>query len=457
VRFRRWVVFTFLVHVGIVVVERGGGLIIYKLLEDDPATKGVVDMLGTLPFVLMAVANLGLATSLVYHLRRREFGYAEVAGTVSAVAWGWGTLVAGIGIVASQIVGPAVKPEWNFDLRYVVPICLCVPFLLGASYLNSIQLCQDRLRDYNLVQIAGSIPFLPLFFLLWWITSGAAALSTSVGRLLTAIGACAVAWWLSRRMVDFRPRFERRVFGALVRFGWRANLTSVLTYLNHRLDLYLVGALFAAGALGAKRQFEEAAFYSLAVSFAQLVWHFPEAMRDLFFSRVAGESEAEALRLTPLLCRLLLITALLGGIAIWLLVDPFMTLFSPTSWDAIWRERVLGALRWLLPGTVAFTVVKILQNHLAARGQLGHCIVAGLLVLVLIVSLDVLWVPEQGALGAARASTIAYLASAAYTMVVYRLTGGAPILHCLVPRAGDFRYVREIGAAVRDKLRRRRP
>lgn len=460
-RFRRWVVLTFFVHVAIVVVEKGAGLIVTKLFEADPSTKGVIDMLGTLPFVLMAIANLGLATSLVYHLRRGLHALPAVAGTVSAVALWWGTAIALLGIGASQLIGPWVKPEWSFAPELVVPICLCVPFLLGASYLNSIQLCQDRIRDYNLVQLGGSVTYLPLFFLLFFATAGNGPASTAFGRLLTAGVAFGLALWLSRGSVPFRPHYSAPVFRDLLRFGWRANLTSVLTYLNHRIDIYLVGALFLIGALHEgpelkNLQFAEVAFYGQAMSFAQLVWHFPEAMRDLFFSRVAGESEAEALRLTPLLSRLLFVTAVVGGACVWLLVDPFMSLWIPQHWDLLWRERVLGALAWLLPGTVAFTVAKILQNHLAARGHLNHCIVACSIVLVTMVTLDVLWIPSDGAFGAARASSIAYLASAAYTLVVYRRTGGAPILHCLVPQRGDLRYVREIGAAIGEKLRGRR-
>jgi hypothetical protein len=108
---------------------------------------------------------------------------------------------------------------------------------------------------------------------------------------------------------------------------------------------------------------------------------------------------------------------------------------------------------WLIPGTVAFTVAKILQNDLAARGHLDHCLVACLIVLVTMLVLDWLWIPADGALGAARASSVAYVAASAYSLVAYRASGGAAIRECLIVRPSDWRYVTGVFAAVWEKIR----
>ena len=136
-RFRRWVVFTFAVHIAVIVLDKGGGLILLKILEDHPDIKGATDLLTTLPFVLMAVANLGLAASSVFLLRKKRFEVREVAETNSMVALIWGGTVAVTALLVSQFVLPLIQPEWDYNLAYVVPICLCVPFLLTTSYFNS--------------------------------------------------------------------------------------------------------------------------------------------------------------------------------------------------------------------------------------------------------------------------------------------------------------------------------
>ena len=459
-RFRRWVVFTFIVHVLVVLLDKGAGLILFKLLEDQPEVKGAVDMLTALPFIMMSIANLGLATSSVFYLRRREVGTQTVATTNGTVALLWGSTVAGLAILASQTVLPRLAPDWDFDPGYVVPIALCVPLLLTSSYFNCIQLATDRIRDYNFIHLLGSLTFLPLFFLFYWLTGQQATYAMALGRFVSAAAVAIATVWLLRRVVRWRIGIDWQFLKRGLRYGWKANLTSVFTYLNHRVDLYLVGFLFlAVGAAshGERRDIvlAQVGFYSFAVSFAELVWHFPEATRDLFFSKVAGSTHEEARRFTPVMCRLCLFAALLGSVLIYFAVDPAMSVLSPDRWGPVWAPNVLACLAVLIPGTAFYTVAKILQNDLAARGHLNHCLIACLLVFGTMVGLDFLWIPNHGALGAAWASSIAYGVSSVYSLFAYRLTGGGAILDCLAPRRGDFEYLRELWRAVREKLRGR--
>ena len=145
----------------VVLIDKGAGFVLYKLLEDTPGVKGAVDLLATLPFIMMAVANLGLATSGVYFLRKGMFGLRQVAETSSLVAVAWGTGVAAVAIVASQTVLPLIRPNWNFDLGYVVPISLCVPFLLAAFYLPAAMARARRLgRLGRILQVASGVVML---------------------------------------------------------------------------------------------------------------------------------------------------------------------------------------------------------------------------------------------------------------------------------------------------------
>ena len=459
-RFGRWVVFTFLVQMVVIALEKGAGFILCGLLADRPDVKGAADMVSQLPFLATAVANLGLATALVYFVRRRRFPPEVVAGTSQWVAIVWGGIVAVALAVLARTIGPRVVPEWNFDLIYVLPVCACVPLLLTASYANSLQLALDRVRDFNLVHLAQSATFLPLFFLLYFLLQEDAVVAMAFGRFGTALVIAVLAVVMLRRTIQPEPGVNWTFVQDGVAYGWKANLNSILTIFSHRLDMYLVGILFVVAGLDGeaaeKVRFDEVAFYSLAMSLAQLVWHFPEATRDLFFSRVAGQSPDEARRFTPIACRLCLAAAVAGGIVVALIYDPLMTLVQGAKWDELWRGTV-GACLWiLLPGALTFTVAKVLQNDLAARGHLNLTLSANAVGFCVMLVLDWLWIPAYGARGAAWASTTSYLVGVAWTLVVYRLSGGARIVDCLVPRLSDWRYVRDVWDAVRERLRRRR-
>ena len=60
---------------------------------------------------------------------------------------------------------PLLQPHWDFRLAYVIPICLCVPFLLTSSYFNSLQLAIEKVKDYYKVHLISSAVFLPLFLI----------------------------------------------------------------------------------------------------------------------------------------------------------------------------------------------------------------------------------------------------------------------------------------------------
>jgi O-antigen/teichoic acid export membrane protein len=472
--FRRWVVFTFLVHVLVVAVDKGGGLILYLLCADLPQEHGKSGIAASLPFILGAIANLGLATSLVYFVRRGRYSAQVAFETSMGVALAWGGFVAVSAAIVTLYVLPLLNPEWVFAPVVVVPICLVVPLLLVASYANSTQLATDRIKDYGLLHVVTSLAFLPAFFVFFFSFGGAVSqgdvpVAVAWGRVASTLVVAALALWLVRKVVTLRVRIDRDYLRQGLRYGWKANLTSTLTYLNHRLDLVVLAAVAFATMHGRGFDKDEAqelaavqvAFYSMSVTWAELVWHFPEAMRDLFFSKVAGSSHAQARQLTPVLSRLGLAISLFGALGILAVIDPAMSAITIVAKgdDSVWMEKwsptVFASLLMLVPGTVAFTVSKVLQADLAARDRLQTCVNAQLIVLVTMLGLDVVLIPDHGAVGAAAASTIAYVVSTIYTSIAYSRQTGTPIWRFLFVHLSDFRYIREIVVAIVDKLRRR--
>jgi O-antigen/teichoic acid export membrane protein len=473
--FRRWVVFTFVVHVLVVLIDKGGGLVLYALTADQKAEHGKAGVAASLPFILGAIANLGLATALVWLVRRGRYAAQTAFETAMAVALGWGGFVAIAAFAVTTWVLPAINPAWAVNPWLLLPICAVVPLLLVASYANSTQLATERIGDYGTVHLVTSLAFLPAFFACFFALGGRVAdqhvaLGVAWGRLASTLVVAVLTLWLVRKVVALRMRVDRPFLGEAMRFGWRANVTSTLTYLNHRLDLVVLGTLVfhSAFARGAKEEEAEdiagvqVAYYSIAVTWAELVWHFPEAMRDLFFSKIAGSSDAQARELTPVLSRIGLAVSMAGAAAIVLLMDPMMAMVTMLTgrdadvWYDGWSAQAGAALLLLTPGTVAYTVSKVLQADLAARDRLTTCVYAQGLVFVVMLALDFLWMPSHGALGAAAASTVAYVAGTVFSVVAYARQTGIPAHLCLVVRPADFRYIREILAAVLGKLRGKR-
>jgi O-antigen/teichoic acid export membrane protein len=470
-KFRRWVVFTFLIHVLVVIIDKGGGLVLYLLTKNVPQEHGRAGILASLPFILMALANLGLATSLVYLVRRGRYTPQQAFETTTLVALVWGGLIGLLSALVALHVLPLLRSDWLFDPMVVWPICIAVPLLLVSSYGNSIQLATEQVKRYGAMHLMNSLVFLPAFFLCFWWFGGDASggdvpLGVAWGRLITAGLVALVTLWLVRKVVRLRLRLHREFLRDSLQFGWRANIISTLTYLNHRIDLLVLAAVFVApaqltGQAAKDAIAQQVAFYSMAVTWAELVWHFPEAMRDLFFSKVAGSSHAQARELTPVLTRLSLLVSLLAGAVLLLLINPVMGAITwlvtaeGNPWFEVWSAPVGGALLLLVPGTVAFTVSKVLQADLAARNRMQPCVNAQAMVLAIMLALDVVLIPDMGAAGAAIASTAAYVAATVYTLRAYTRDARVTVWACLVMHRSDLGYLREILASIWNKLRRR--
>ena len=474
-QFRRWVVFTFLIHALVVVVDKGGGLILYLLTANQAAEHGKSGIAASLPFILGAIANLGLATALVFFVRRKSVTTQIAFETSTWVALVWGGFVAVASALFTIYVLPWLNPDWQLDWFGVLPICAVVPLLLLASYANSTQLATDRIKDYGFVHLVTSLGFLPAFFLIFYwlggsVEDGSVPLAVAWGRLVSTAIVAVLALWLVRKVVRLRARVDGRYLREAVRYGWKANLTSTLTYLNHRIDLLVLAIVYAAtvretgaSVAGAKNDAAaQVAFYSMAVTWAELVWHFPEAIRDLFFSKVASSSHEQARQLTPVFARLGLMISAIGAVVVVLCVDPMMGAITYAAkgdaaiWYDGWSEPVRLALWMLAPGTVGFTVSKVLQADLAARDKLQTCVNAQVFVLVTMLALDLWFIPEHGAAGAAAASTIAYVAGTGWTLLAYSRQTGTRVWECLFVHPSDFSYIRAIALAVLDKLLRRR-
>lgn len=469
--FRRGIVFALLMQVLIVGVDKGGGLILYLLCTNHASQYGFAGLVSTTPFVLMAFANLGLASSQVYFMRKGLFSAQQAFATNMTVAVVWGGTVAVVAAAAILWLLPLCNERLTFPAAIVLPLCAVVPLLLAASFANTLHLATDRVKQYTTVHLVTSLLFLPSFLGCFYlfgglVEGGDASYAMAWGRLFSSVLVVALVLWLVRGIVRLQFGYHREYLREGLKYGWRSNLGATLAYLNHRLDLYIIGFVYVSTAPTEPERLAEigaeVGFYSIAVTWAELVWHFPDALRDLFFSKVAASTHEEARGLTPVLTRLALSASLVGGVVVLLVVDPVMGTItelvrgSSASWVTTWSPTVVASLVWLTPGTIAYTVSKVLHADLAGRNRQEVSLRAQWIAFVAMVVLDLILIPSHGALGAAAASSIAYVSATVYTLRAYSRETLVPVLRCLVPRRSDVVYFREIVSAVLEKLRGQR-
>jgi O-antigen/teichoic acid export membrane protein len=208
-----------------------------------------------------------------------------------------------------------------------------------------------------------------------------------------------------------------------LRFGTRALPGAVAERLQFRADSFLINII-----LGVR----ETGIYSVTSGLAETLWYVPNALGTVMFSR-AVDPKADAGRIAAVLTRTTLAVALATAIPTFI--------FGPRLVRFVYGTQFADAgvaLRLILPGIVAYSVVAILSRYITGRGRPG----TGTLILfgglVVNVAINLVLIPRYGIDGAAAASSISYLVTAMLTVIVFHQLSGRGWIETLVIRRSDM-------------------
>lgn len=376
-----------IVSVASLLVARSGGA----------AVLGAYSLLRILPWLCGVVFSSGLPFATSYFMGRHRDDPALRPTLV---------LLGLAGTVAGGAVWLALIPLLHRRLLDGVP----VPLLVLATAAVATQLwtvwakacCQGSadLRGANLVIVCEELCFLPAYgaCLLAGLTGIHAVVVGMVGGgvAATAIGLARIA---HTGFFSGWGRPSASLGRSIAGFGARGQLGNLLWLVNLRLDFVVLGAIAGPAVLGV---------YAVASKAAELMRLPATAVNYVLYPRFTratpAAAAAEARRLLPRAC---LLTALAA---------PVLALASvfaiPLLFGHAFRGAVLPACV-LLIGLAVEGAAAVASAFLWGSGRPGANSAGMALGVVLTVTFDLLLIPRHGALGAAVASSIAYLATAA--------------------------------------------
>lgn len=228
-----------------------------------------------------------------------------------------------------------------------------------------------------------------------------------------------------------------------VRFGIQSQLGNLVQLLNYRLDTYIV--LFFVNTSGV-------GLYAVGVSLSEGMWFIANSVAVVLLTNLTAGDDDNAARMTPVICRNTLLVTALAAIPAAIVSPVFIPAVFGSEFDAAVVPFLL-----LLPGTIAQAGTKILATYVFSRGRPIVNAQISLIMLVLGLGLDVVLIPLVGVAGASIASTIAYGAGLAMTVVAYRRMSGLPIADVLLPKREDVSLYRNAFVAALGRLGIKRP
>ena len=429
---------------GLAVLIFGTDIILARLLG--PAAKGrfalvlLYSQLAALVVGFGMESALGVVSARDTRTARRGFANAlvwtAVVGGFAVVLSGW---LYGLG-PPGRPSGPLAQLIPNLSAPQFVYAALAIPGELFFSLGLYALLGRRRVAAYGMVRLLRR----GLLIVLVVAAAAIARLSLDVALVLNLValvgtGAAILAVAAREGIAGLRP--SAPLLGEELRFGSRAIIGTLAERLQFRADTFIVNAF---------RGVRETGVYSVTSGLAETLWYVPNALGTVMFSR-AVDPTADAGRVAAVLTRTTIAVALVTAVPAFVLGPQLVELV----YGAEFREAG-DALRLILPGVVAYSVVAVLSRYIVGRGRPGTGTAVLLAGLAINVISNLVLVPIHGILGAAASSSISYFATAVITLLVFRTLSGRTLRETLVVRRSDVRAASRAVRALGERARGRR-
>jgi O-antigen/teichoic acid export membrane protein len=229
-----------------------------------------------------------------------------------------------------------------------------------------------------------------------------------------------------RQYANLRPSYIPGLPWKFLKLGIVYGLALFILSMNYRIDILILERLSSATDVG---------IYSIGVGVAEKLWLLPNALTTVNFARSAVSEDAIShARKTAKVLRIVLWLSIIPCIILYLLAPWLIPLIYGGSYSE--SGFVVQAI---LPGIWATLIFKILNSDLAGRGRPDAAMWVYGLALIMNVVLNLLWIPEFGAIGSAWASSISYLIGAFIFSVVYSKISHVSMSDLFIPRKLDFK------------------
>lgn len=417
--FRLRVAGVFATRVAQFIIGFANSFLLARLLG--PAGRGAYYLVSLTPSILVSIGQFGLPSALSFFSGR---GRSAIGLLRTAIAVGLATAVALIILTFLSLpwMEATILRAAPGDLVRIALIAL--PFQFIASFVGSVLIGRQVMRNYNLILITQSILALVVTIVL---VAGLhmGVTGAVIGNIVVALaGAAAVAiegGRLVRKDGGAGPGIRP---GELLAYGLRLYPASVTSFLSYRLDVYFLGWL-----LGNATQI---GLYSMAVSLAELTFFVPDSVGTVFFPRVASADRMSANDMTPIICRFTVLVTVLVSLAL-----------IPAAFVAVYVilpafSGCLPAFLVILPGVVALSIAKILSSYIGGLGLPAPVAITASIALVINAVANIVLIPIAGIVGSSAASLISYSAHSAMLLFFSRRLSGHSLREFLIPGRSEF-------------------
>jgi O-antigen/teichoic acid export membrane protein len=425
--------FTYLTMVLSLVLSTLVAVIVTRTMGVDG--KGQVTLILSIENILLLVATLGITQSTIFFIGKKKLNINELITATWILT-----------IIQSIAVAILIWPLWilgkdsffkGLTIDLLVFIALILPFEFLFNYTIYLFRGLNKSALFNRFRFARSASYFILLGVLWLLKSvnlNLVMLTFALSLFVTTLIAQIILFRLRDRTLPLRLiNFD--AIKALTAYGLQLYPTLILAYLGYRLDVFIVNSILTVADVG---------IYSIAVSFSEFIWYIPNSIGIVLFPMIARMNDAEANKTTPLVIRQVLLVTLIPVIGLAIMGHLVISLMFSESVSVLATPVMLA----LLPGTVAFSALKIIWQDLCGRGRPMTASLSMAMVVVVDVAVNFMITPHLKIVGAGVSASFSYLAGAIFITIIYSKISKTSIREIFTPTNEDFSLYKRVWAKI---------
>jgi len=426
------VFYSILNRIGMIALQMGTGILTARVLH--PQGRGELAAMILWPLFLASLTTLGVPSSLIYFIRKRNSGRKSLIMHGFAISVGFGCATAGISAL--------LLPRWLHQYSpavvhsaqiFLLTIPLCSIMLAGQASLEAL----GRFSASNATQIL--VPIATLTGLLgFYFTHRLTPFTAAIAYVASAVPVAALVLfflWRERRP-GVHWQWSLAECRLLLSYGTRSYGIDLLNALSERVDTVLVITLLEPSAMGV---------YAVMLSLSRTLNVFQSSVAMVLFPKAAGQPLDAIVELTEVAVRISAMITALCAVTLCLIGPIFVGLLYGHPYTG-----AVDALRILLVEATLGCAVTVMAQAFKAVGRPGVVTILQAIGLSLCIPLMLWFIPKWGLAGAAAALLLSTMARFLFIYVSFRVFLRTRIPR-LLPKLEDFRFILSV---VHSRLRR---
>ena len=427
--------FTFLTQIAVFLAGFFSLVIISRILG--PEGRGVYSLIILIPGMIMAFGNLGLGSGNVYFIGSKKYKVQDVLSSslVFSLILGILLILAFWGLLQIDFFQKIIEAN-KIPQFYLWLVVFTIPLTLILGFFQSILMGRGQIGNYNKINLFREL-FQLLIIIIFLLVLKTGLLGAVLSHILAVILAVLAATFLVRNITKIRFAFHKGFLKDSFVYGGKVYLANMISFLNYRLDIFLIAFFLNPLAVG---------LYSVSVAIAERLFIIPGAITTVLYPKISSMENSEANTFTPKIARHTFFIMILGALLLLILAQPFIKLFFGPSF----LPSVLPLII-LIPAIIAFGIGGVLAADLAGRGKPEFALFGSLIGLIFNVFLNIIFIPKWGIVGAAFASTVAYTIDTLIVLFAFLVISRKSLGDVLLMKRGDFQDYQRLFSRLKEK------